>query len=363
MNENQSSNPFVLGLQYAAALRHEQVRSKTENPPSSPLPLGEYEARAGVFELLNPAPSELDIEIRKSCKIFFHLSQTERTKFTAAISMDEFYKLVTFARRSAVFALRAKDADLLQDALSALAMIEAKRTDFRDVVWVLALLHHTAKQIGLDADSLIRRAAQLAEPETAKLFNDFASSSARHKNLKDSWGYLEVETEFGLGFVRWGFKSYAAMVDLLSAAIKIASIIEADLYRTDSIELATELPDVWLKTSDPNPLKQALLKVSGGATITARLLADKHAAAHAQQFTVFLVETNSPETAGVLLRLSQIKRPKDCSMLGVMLGIAAGPIFCLVIARSFVQGVDSFEKGDSLNRFQNQFQQAIGHTP
>lgn len=350
-----SNKPVILGQQYADALTQEQARLEAESSPPSPLPRGEYEARTGEFELLNPAPSDLDIQIPKACEIFSGLSQIERTSFTAVISMAEFYKLITFARRSAVFALRGADAELLQNALFALAMIDVKRTDFRDVVSVLALLHHTAQRIGLDADSLIYGTAQIAEPETAKLFNDFASGSARHKSLKDSWGYLEVKTEFGLGFVRWGFRSYAARADLLSIALNIASVIDADSYRTDSIELATELPDVWLKPSDPNPLKQALSQILGGATITARLLADKHVAAHAQQFTVFLVETNLSETASVLLKLSQTKKPKDYSMLGV----AAGPIFCLVIARSFVQGTDAFESGYSLNRFRQDFQQAI----
>lgn len=359
MSENPSNKTHVLGQQLADARQQEQVRLKAGHLSPSPLPSGKYEVRNGEFELLNPSPCELDNQIRKSCKIFPNLSEAERTNFTAAISMDEFYKLIAFARRSTVFALRAKDGDLLHDALSALAIIEAKRTDFRDVVWALALLHHTATAIGLDADALVRTTAQLAEPGTARLFNDFASGSALHKSLKDSWGYLEVETQFGRGFVQCGFRSYKPKADLLSMAIKIASIVDADAYRTQSIELATELPDIWLKTSDPIPLQQALSKVLGGATIDARLLTSKHPEAHAQQFTIFLVETDSPETANVLLRLSQTKRPRDLSMLGVMLGVVANRVFCLVIARSFVQGADAFEKGDSLNRFQEQIQQAI----
>jgi hypothetical protein len=152
MSENPSNEPFVLGRQYAEALNQEEARLKAGSPPPSALPRGEYEAQAGEFDLLNPTPSDLDIQIRKSCMIFSGLSQIDRAKFTAAISMDEFFKLIEFARRSAVFALRANDANLLQDALSALSIIEAKRTDFRDIVWVLALLHHTASQIGLEAD-------------------------------------------------------------------------------------------------------------------------------------------------------------------------------------------------------------------
>lgn len=272
--------------------------------------------------------------------------------------MDEFYKLIEFARRVAVFALRDKDAELLRDGLTALAMIEAKRTDFRDILWALALLHHTGSRIGVDADSLIRDIARIAEPETRDLLTGFAGRNERNKSLKDAWGYLEIETAFGRGFARWGFRHYAPKADLLSTAMKIASIIDSDSYRTDSIELATELPDVWLKTSEPSPLKQTLTKVCAGATIIARLPADKYAQASSQQFTVFLAEMDSPDSANILLKHSQSKKPKDYSMLG----IAAGQIFCLVIARSFVQGVAAFEKNDSLNRFQKQIQQAISQT-
>jgi len=200
--------------------------------------------------------------------------------------MDEFYKLIEFARRASVFALRNKDIQLLQDGLTAVTMIEAKRTDFRDILWVLALLHHTASRIGVDADSLFRNTAKIAERETRDFLTGFAGHDERYKSLKDSWGYLEVETAFGRGFARWGSRPYAPKTDLLTTAIKIASIIDADSYCTESIELATELPDVWLKTSEPSSLKQTLAKVSAGVTITARLLADKHPEANSQLFIV-----------------------------------------------------------------------------
>jgi hypothetical protein len=130
MNNQKSNEPVVLGQQLADAQKYEQARLQMGNTPPSPLPQGDYEPRAGEWELLNPAPSDLDVQIRKACKTFTILPESERAKFTSAISMDEFYKLIEFARRAAVFALRNKDVQLLQDGLTAVTMIEAKRTDF-----------------------------------------------------------------------------------------------------------------------------------------------------------------------------------------------------------------------------------------
>jgi phage shock protein A len=115
--------------------------------------------------------------------------------------------------------------------------------------------------------------------EVADLMVGFAGRDARSKSLRDSWGYLEVETAFGRGFARSGFRPFAPKTDLLATAMGIASIIDADSYQTDSIELATDLPEVWLKTPDTGLLQQTLAKVRAGAAVSAHLKADKNAGA------------------------------------------------------------------------------------
>jgi hypothetical protein len=355
MGSQEPSEPFVLGQQIGNAREHEKTRLQEGNIRPSPLHGGEYEPRIGEWELLNPRPSDLDSQIRNDCRTFAALPEAQRAEFTSAISLNEFYKLITFANRVAVFALRERDADLLQDGLTALAMIEARRTDFRDILSALALLHHTATRIGVDAASVFQKTANLAEPGTRGYLAGFALRDERYKNVRDSWGYLEVDTVFGKGFVRWGFKPYAPEVDLLATSMKVAAIIDADRYRTDFIELANCLPGVWLKTPETSSLDETLSRILGGATVTARLRPDQHAGAMSQQFTIFLIETDSTDSASALLNISQSKRPKDYAMLGV----AANRVFCLVIARSFVQGVDAFENGESLNRFLKPIQKAI----
>jgi hypothetical protein len=144
----------------------------------------------------------------------------------------------------------------------------------------------------------------------------------------------------------------------LAVALRIASVVDSDSYQTNHIELATDLPEIWLNGPDSGQLPQMLAKVSAGATISAHLQSDKHAQAGSQQFTIFVVQLDSRDSAETLFQLSRSKKPKDYCMLGAV----AGRLFCLVIARSFVQGVASFESGESLNRFQNPLQDALGQT-
>src|ERR1039457_7116845 len=99
MNNQKSNKPFILGQQIADARKHEQTRLQTGNTPPSPLPQGGYKPRLGEWELLNPVHSDFDIQIQKTCKLFAALSEADRANFTSAISMDEFYKVIEFARR------------------------------------------------------------------------------------------------------------------------------------------------------------------------------------------------------------------------------------------------------------------------
>jgi len=63
---------------------------------------------------------------------------------------------------------------------------------------------------------------------------------------------------------------------------------------------------------------------------------------------VFLVEVEDERVAQELLDMSGKKRPTNYSMIGV----ADGRLFCLVVAESLEQGVESFETSESLLRFE-----------
>ncbi len=355
MKHQRKNEPVILGQQFADAIAKEQERMKRKPDIPSPMPGKKFKQQKGQWELLNPELSELDTSLRKLCTTFPGKSKLEQEKFRSAIPLDEFYTLFEFARRSSVFALRDKDPDILNSALISIAMIEAERTDFRDILITLALLHHSAKRIGLDPSSTFLKFSEIAEPSTSELITGFAGRDSASQSLRDSWGYFEVNTEYGAGFVGWGFKKYNPELDLLSIAMKIASAIEKDSYFVESIELATDLPSVWLEAPENKDLQQTLQKITGGATVDCRLEYDKHPDAGNQQFTLFMVELDSSESAQTLIEMSRKKKPKDYSMFG----FSGGKLFALLIARSVRIGIESFETGESLGRFIKPIDQII----
>jgi len=346
-NKRRNNEPIVLGKPFTNALVKDQERQKMNPNVASPMPEKKYNRQKGQWDLLNPKPSELDTILRELCANFTGKTKQEQSEFRSAITLDEFYTLIEFARRSAVFALRSKDHDILNDGLTSIAMIDAERIDFRDLLSALALLHHSATRIGVNPPAMFTNAAKFATPGTSKLITGFTQRDPNSLSLRDSWGYCEADTDYGVGFARWGFETYNPSLDLLEVAIMIASTIEKDAYFADSIELATDLPSVWLETPKSKNLPQTLKKITGGVTVSFGLEDEKHPDAGNQQFTLFMVELDEPESAQVLLKMSLEKEPKDYCMLG----FSRGKLFALLIARSVMVGVDSFETNDSIKRF------------
>ena len=311
------------------------------------MPDGNYDFWRGETYLINPAPSALDSTLRKLCQSFAKSGAKSRAKTRASISMDEFYTLLTFSKRASVFGIRERNAAWLVDGLTALSMIELDRVDFRDVIVSVSLLHHSAVRIGQNANQLLSDAAALSEPKVSELIKDFINRPPEDKVLRAKWGYDEVETRDGIGFIGWEFNVYNPTYDLKKIAVDLAEYIAADKYQPDFVSIATDLPDYWLRTKDSSSLDKSLLAVRGGASVSGKLRPNEHPDHESQMFTVFLVEVADESVAKTLLELSKKKKHADYCMLG----LAEGKLFCLVVARSLVTGKKAFESSDSLARF------------
>lgn len=342
-----NDEPLILGQQLADARNAETQWRESGGGGNSPLPQMEYDFWQGDLSLLRPTPNPLDDKIRDVCRQYARSDADKRSDIRHAISMDQFYTLINFAKRSAVFGLREASVDIIADGLTALAMIEQERVDFRDILLYLGVLYHAANRAGGDADEMFRNAAALAETEVAEFLINFTEQTPEYRNIREYWGYDEVKTDDGVGFIGWGFDDYNPSIDLKMTIIEISELVASDNYQPSHIEVATELPNVWLGGQDIPARERILSTIRGGATISASLQPEKHAQHDSQQFTVFLAETANESDAQSLCQMAE----SNNSPIHCKLALAKSRLFCLVVARSFVEGVDAYETTESLARF------------
>ena len=138
----QKPGVVVLGQQLADAHAAEERRQRS-NPPPSPLRGVHYDRWRGEHRLSKLVPAEADERARELAQTSADASADARAATREALSLDDFYALLTFARRSAVLALREGVAPLT-DGLAAIAMIDSRRVDPRDIAWALGLLRHAS---------------------------------------------------------------------------------------------------------------------------------------------------------------------------------------------------------------------------
>jgi hypothetical protein len=263
------------------------------------------------------------------------------------VSLDDAYTLLTFARRSSVFAIRAGDSALVDAGLAACAAIGYERIDARDALVALALLHHAAERCSVEPRPIFEGALGLGEPAFARYVEDFLARPAADRGLRDAWGLTEAEGPHGVGLLGWAFAPWAPTVDLASVALRVAAALRGDDYLVDDPMLASTLPAVWLSATGDPELEPILSRVRAAATIHARPRSEVVAEPHQQQLTAWVVEASGAADARHLLELSRTPRAGDA-----LLGLADGPLFALVVARSAVMGVPAIEDGERLRRFE-----------
>ena len=243
MNQEGRSRLPVIGEQMAQARRAEEARLSNSETRPSPLPANlRYDPWAGDLDLSDPVEHPLDDELSTLCQSLAVSDLPSRSQFRDSASMDDFYTLLHFGQRAAVFAMRGRGSEHVVSGLTAIAMIEQSRIDFRDALGVLSLLHHAARVIGANVDDLFGKAAALAEPKMSDLILGFLRRSEDYRDIRKSWGNTVIETKAGPGFVGWGFKSYRPAYPLDEIALALAQIVKRDKYAKVRVTLATDLP-------------------------------------------------------------------------------------------------------------------------
>jgi hypothetical protein len=283
----------------------------------------------------------------------FAASGTEdRERLRSALTMDDFYTLLSYGARAAVRAVRNGDGAIARRGVAALAAVDISRIDWRDLATRTGLLSYAIGRVGGDVTAVFEAAVPLAEGESAKLFSD---RSCQPPSSLSKWRYREVRTSAGIGFIRDADKPYQAKSDLLSIADTVKAGLEDGTWRLSEPEIGTEIKAIWLGAGEPGEAGQAIRSVTGCVTLNGQLATSTPGEAFDQHMLVYLAETENPRAASVIARAAG---PGTSDWFAAV-SAAAGPLCAIVIARSGRQGIPGKETQASLERFRPVLEDAL----
>lgn len=344
-----ASGPVVvLGQQFAAAREADKRHRAQHADLVSPLgPNARYGPGVDAGDFVNLTPCQADAELAEFCDRFAHADDAERGQLRDSLSMDDFYTLLSFSKRCCVLARRDNGIAHLAHASAAIAALDAQRLDPRDVLVALAFLRDAALALNHSPEDVFQAAIRIAQPAVADLLRSFLRRPAAIANLR-AMGYTTIQTSAGPTPIASGFDAYAPTVALGQIALELCELLRGDKYSVTPT-LARTLPAVWLRSVDDETLKRLLGTVRAGASIQGTLRAGESPDHLYQMILLFVVELPNATDVEQLLGIAHAKIPtlKDIAMEGFV----SGRIFCLLIARSVMQGKAAYETRESIKRF------------
>lgn len=333
----------VIGQQMADAIGREASHRAAWSGGGSPLDGVRYDWTRGEADLLRIRDAQADAQVRDFLESTSKVSIAGVADVRGALTIDDFYTLITFAQRSAVHALRGEPSKHLGPAFTAIALVDAARVDPRDVAWAESIAAWSVQRVGLDHTDLLRDAERVGTPDTVAAMSEAVASQI---DLSD-WGFEEVATSSGTGLAERGFAAYAPTADLLGAALALADVIEADRYMPPTVTVASDLPAVWFRNVGNRHLDRSLRAVQATVSIGTQLRPAEAPDPERQRLLAFVSECEKPRVAAWLGTAGQ-KTAGDSHHVAVS---THGRWFAVLIARSIYQGTPSFETDASLQRF------------
>jgi hypothetical protein len=337
--------PVVLGGEMARASEADAIHRR-EHPEPSPLAGVEYAASRREFDLFRLADSPTDDVIRRFLERY--VDPAERVRARSALTMDDFYTLLTFASRCALSGVRAREGTMVRLGLAALSMIDSARVDWRDATLAAALLSYAAGRAEIDSLALFAAEAATSEPTMARILGRFDREPV--VNLMP-WGHREISTEGGVVLASDDGRPYVPTRDLFSISMEFVELLESDVWRVSDVKVGAAVPAVWLQRSKTRAAVSALRRLRACTQVSAKLLETASPDAPSQMLLVFLAEALNAKDARTLAESAGPDKRVESFFVGF--GLNAAELCAIVVSRSFVQGVESYENSNSLERFRS----------
>ncbi len=340
----------MIGMQLAEATaaqqRHEVARG-CQHSPLADLRYSRLESR-----LWRWANSPVDLCIETIVANFARLGEAERNSVRDSLTMDDFYTLLTFAKRCALATLRSCDAGKIEPAFTAMAMIELKRIDWRDLLVTRGLACYSGQRLGASVANLVTQTMEMAEPQTAKAL---LGDRRTRIDLAKSCGLREVSTPEGVALFNTGYERFSPKADLIGIAFSGAVALEDSGYEIGSVEVASGVPLTWLNSSDGSAIARMVRDFSGCVQIHGIPHADPAPLSSGQSLLVFVVEAASEKDAREVAAAVQ----NSSSSLRTQIGLNSGQLCAVIIQWSWMADTLPLEDVRSLERLRVVFERLL----
>jgi hypothetical protein len=326
------TDDVFLDMELAVARVVEELHQVTANGPS-PLRNVEYPTAADALWRWVDAPQDAEVWAFVRAYTGIH----DRARVRESLTVDDFYTLMTFARRCVLAALRNEDPGAAEAAFDALACVDLKRIGWREVDVAASLASYAARRVGLEADEVLVGAVRRAESQVGDII---ARAVLDDVDLRRDCRYRELGTAAGPVLLEVDGKLDSD--DLLRLALRVADLVEDDgAYEVTDAGVARELPAVWLGNA-PDTV-EARRELRGCVEVHAEPVGVRF-----RDFLLVFVAETAEEAHAEAIASAARQHGDDAPQLG----IAVGRRCAVVVASSAVVGQPSIEDIAALRRFE-----------
>jgi hypothetical protein len=327
----------VLGAELARA-RSAELAHQQRGGGTSPLAHVRYDLDRGEFSLSELAASPLDHIVGSFIEQAMRQDPADRGRIISALTMDDFYTLMTFGRRCVVITLQEGSARAARAGLNGLSLIDLERVDWRDVTVAAALLSYAVGRSGSDARAVFRAASSAAGAQIAQILSRFADEPV--SSLRP-WGMREIGAADGIGLVDDDGEPYAPTADLRSISRAIARLVEADVWKIDQVTTGSAVAQAGLRKGDVSAeaTVAALQRILACLSINGRMAEEASSTIPTQYLLIYVLQAGTDTDARMIAEAAAPGQSDGFAALSVR----NGPLLAIMIARSVRAGVASYE--------------------
>ena len=346
-NKNKAKTT-ILGQEMADATETEKKRIEAGNLLPSPLPDFDYSKWADEQRLIDPVENELDLKILQLCTAFKTYDADKRKEARNSLSQDNIYSLLEFTKRATIFGIRKKDQSYINNGFISIAMIDAERCDYRDILVTLSFLNYGLQKLNLEQSSIVQEATKLSDGKTKKLTEEFFKRSEKERRLEEMAGYTAIETSKGISFIETNYEKYNPKHNLAKILFDISDYVYSDKYLKGQIAIGQDIPLIWLSAENDTKIEKALTGTTGTATLSTELRKDFSPQSDMQMLIIYLSELNDGKSQQILLEQLSKTSPTTFKRISFV----QDNIICVIVQRATMVDLEDFESQESLKRFE-----------